>query len=207
MISASILSSDFLNLERDISQLINLGINMLHFDVMDGHFVSNITFGNFVGQQIRNTFPDIYIQSHLMISNPEKHIQKFCDLGSNEIMFHIEVEGNHLELIEYIQKRGIKAGIAINPDTPVDSILSIIHKIDSVLIMTVVPGKGGQEFIDCSDKIKHLKSIRKDILITVDGGINDKTGALCKAAGADILVSGSYLFSNLEENSKKLLSI
>lgn len=195
----SILSADFANLERDIKELEDLGIDSFHIDVMDGNFVPNISFGFPVIDSIRKISKSVF-DIHLMIANPENYVEQFCESGADMVSFHIEATNHADRIIQLIKSKGKKAGIVLNPQTPIESIKYILDKVDYVLIMTVNPGFGGQKFIESMiNKISELSSLRKEygyeFLIEVDGGINIETADLCKKAGVDLLVCGSFLFS------------
>ena len=194
----SILSADFANLERDIKELENIGIDMFHIDVMDGNFVPNISFGFPIIEAIRPKTDKIF-DCHLMIANPENYVEQFCKVGCDMISFHIEATNHADRLIQVIKDNGKKAGIVLNPQTSLESIKYLLPKVDYVLIMTVNPGFGGQKFIpEMLEKIEELAKIREEknynFLIEVDGGINVETSKACRDKGADILVCGSFLF-------------
>ena len=194
----SILSADFANLERDIKELENIGIDMFHIDVMDGNFVPNISFGFPIIEAIRPKTDKIF-DCHLMIANPENYVEQFCKVGCDMVSFHIEATNHADRLIQVIKDNGKKAGIVLNPQTSLESIKYLLPKVDYVLIMTVNPGFGGQKFIpEMLEKIEELAKIREEknynFLIEVDGGINVETSKACRDKGADILVCGSFLF-------------
>ena len=194
----SILSADFANLERDIKELENIGIDMFHIDVMDGNFVPNISFGFPIIEAIRPKTDKIF-DCHLMIANPENYVEQFCKIGCDMISFHIEATNHADRLIQVIKDNGKKAGIVLNPQTSLESIKYLLPKVEYVLIMTVNPGFGGQKFIpEMLEKIEELAKIREEknynFLIEVDGGINVETSKACRDKGADILVCGSFLF-------------
>ena len=194
----SILSADFANLERDIKELENIGIDMFHIDVMDGNFVPNISFGFPIIEAIRSKTDKVF-DCHLMIANPENYVEQFCKVGCDMISFHIEATNHADRLIQVIKDNGKKAGIVLNPQTSLESIKYLLPKVDYVLIMTVNPGFGGQKFIpEMLEKIEELAKIREEknynFLIEVDGGINVETSKACRDKGADILVCGSFLF-------------
>ena len=199
LVSASILSADMLNLESEVRKLEKAGVNMLHFDVMDGVFVNNITFGLPVLEQINKIVsPYMELDVHLMISAPLKYIREFDRAGADIITFHIESESDTMETIRAIQQTEAVASIALKPDTPAESVFPYMEYLSMVLVMTVEPGFGGQKFMDMSDNIRKIRRYADEncleIDIQVDGGINDKTAEIVKKAGANVLVSGSYLF-------------
>ena len=207
----SILSADFANLERDIKELENIGIDMFHIDVMDGNFVPNISFGFPIIEAIRPKTDKVF-DCHLMIANPENYVEQFCKVGCDMISFHIEATNHADRLIQVIKDNGKKAGIVLNPQTSLESIKYLLPKVDYVLIMTVNPGFGGQKFIpEMLEKIEELAKIREEknynFLIEVDGGINVETSKACRDKGADILVCGSFLFgaSDKEKTLGELL--
>ena len=195
IISPSILSADFANLQTDIKR-VEPYVPWLHIDVMDGHFVPNISIGVPVVKSIRK-ITNLFLDTHLMIENPIKYVDAFVDAGSDLITFHWEAtKDKTLEVIEKIKSRGIKVGLSIKPKTEVCEIEKYINLVDMVLIMTVEPGFGGQKFMsDCANKIPQIKAINKQVLVQVDGGINDVTGKICAELGADSLVAGNYIYS------------
>lgn len=200
LIAPSILSSDFSRLEEEIKKLEKAGADLLHLDVMDGHFVPNITFGAPVIKSIRKC-TELPFDVHLMIENPEKYIDDFLSSGADILTFHIESTGKTLENIEKIKKSGKKIGISLKPKTDLKEILPFLDKIDVVLVMSVEPGFSGQKFIPSTvDKIKKLRKIIDDqklsTKIEVDGGINPKTVNIVKEAGAEICVAGDSVFKS-----------
>lgn len=211
-VSASILSADLLNLESEIRKLEKSGVDMIHFDVMDGIFVDNISYGIPVLKSIQKLSPDMLLDVHLMITKPLKYIKAFADAGADIITFHIESKSNTMRTIEELYKTNVrvKRAIAIKPDTPAESVFPYMKYLDMVLVMTVEPGFGGQKFMDMSDKIRAIRNYADennlDIDIQVDGGIDDKTSPIVKKAGANVLVSGSYLFrsENIAETADNL---
>ncbi len=197
IIAPSILSSDFANLETELKKLEQNGADWVHIDVMDGHFVPNLTIGAPVVKALRKV-TKLPLDVHLMIDNPQKYIKDFALAGSDYITFHYEaVKDNVEEVIELIKSYNIKAGISIKPKTTVNEIAKYIDKVDMVLVMTVEPGFGGQKFMnDCAEKISQIKKIiQKNLIIEVDGGINEETAKYCKALGANALVAGHYVYS------------
>ena len=199
-ISPSILSADFSRLGEEISAIDKAGANYIHLDVMDGAFVTNITIGNEVVKSIRKC-SDLTFDVHLMINNPDKHIEAFAKAGSDIITIHQEATNDLKASIALIKSFGKKVGVSIKPATDESVLDEVLEDIDLVLIMTVEPGFGGQSFIDSQlKKIKNLRAkidkIGKNIDIEVDGGINQETAKLVIDAGANVLVSGSYIFKS-----------
>lgn len=198
LIAPSILAADFGNLRNEIIALDKAGADMIHIDVMDGHYVPNLTFGAGIVRQIR-PYTDLPFDVHLMVDNPEVMASWFVAAGADIITVHAEV-CKHLDaMINSIHERGCKAGVSLNPSTPETALQYILDKVDQVLVMTVNPGFGGQNFIhEQLKKIARIKSMigNRNIKIEVDGGINALTAAECVAAGADILVAGTSVFDS-----------
>ena len=198
IISPSILGGSFSNMEKIIKSLDQSEAEYIHFDVMDGDFVPNLTFGPQFISNLRNQTKKVF-DVHLMINRVGKFLDDYIKAGSDIITFHTEIEENLSELISHIKDKNIKAGIAMKPNTPWEEIKSLLHSIDQVIIMTVEPGFGGQSFMDSQiDKIKSISNYIKEnnlsVDIEIDGGVNFDTGKICKDAGANILVAGSFLF-------------
>ncbi|MEM7819825.1 MAG: ribulose-phosphate 3-epimerase [Candidatus Aenigmatarchaeota archaeon] len=194
-ISVSILPADFSNLEKEIKELEKAGADMIHFDVMDGQFVDNITFGDYLIKSLRNK-SNLPFDTHLMIENPEKQVKKFLDAGSDMITIHIEaIDDNFFKIKKIVEYYKKKFGIAINPETQVNKIEPYINYVNHVLVMTVKPGAFGRDFINQTEKIEYLKRF-KNIEIGVDGGINDTNSKILIDAGAHYLVSASFIFRN-----------
>ena len=214
IISPSVLGADFLNFEQEVEKMIAAGVKWIHFDVMDGHFVNNISFGNLFLKRINNRI-DLVKDVHIMIENPLSMVEKYAECGANYLTFHYEAckdDKEVFDVIDKIHECGMKAGISVKPETPVAKIFPFLHSLDLVLIMSVEPGRGGQKFIDLTlNKIVGLKNKineeKVQVLISVDGGINDVTGPDCVKVGADVLVVGQYLFGHedFEERYKRLL--
>ena len=199
-VSPSILAADFGNIERECDLIDKSDADWLHLDVMDGIFVPNISFGMPIVKAIRK-MTSKPLDVHLMITQPERYIEKFIDIGSDIISFHIEATNKMEENISIIKSKNVKVGIAINPDTPIGDLKDIISKIDLVCLMGVHPGFAGQKFIENTfDRLKQLKALIKDsnskALIEVDGGVNENNHMDLKSLGADVLVAGSYIFNS-----------
>lgn len=230
IISPSILSADFANLEKEIKLVEKSGADWIHIDVMDGHFVPNITIGLPVVKSIKN-ITNLPLDVHLMIENPDKYIEPFVNAGADILTFHYEaiagggknkvnITGTNAiyveeedttsfltdyppelkiyDLIVKIKSFGVKAGISIKPKTSAQSIFPFLKDVDMVLVMTVEPGFGGQKFMpDCAKKIEEIrKKAPNDLIIQVDGGINDFTGRVCKDFGANSLVAGNFIYNS-----------
>ena len=197
-ISPSILSADFANLERDIRLVEEGGADYIHVDVMDGHFVPNLTFGANIVSAIR-PITKLPLDCHLMIENPENYIADFAKAGADIITVHVESTHHIHRAIQLIKNHGVKAGVVINPGTAIESIMPVLSEVDMVLVMTVNPGFGGQSFIkETVSKIALLDTLKKDkgynFEIEVDGGISPETAKICKDAGANVFVAGSYIY-------------
>jgi ribulose-phosphate 3-epimerase len=192
-IAPSILSADFARLEEEIKRVEKLGVDWLHVDVMDGHFVPNLTIGPCVVADIKKV-TKLPLDVHLMIENPSQYLEAFVKAGSDYLTVHIEAEKNILAVLKKIKALGIKSGISLKPATPLAKIKPVLDEVDLVLIMSVNPGFGGQSFI--SSAIGKIRALRKIYpgLISVDGGINAEHGKACVEAGVDILVAGTYIF-------------
>ena len=207
-VSVSLLAADFSQLARDVKRVEEAGADLLHLDIMDGQFVNNISFGPGIVRSLKGK-TKLPFDTHLMIENPQRYIKEFAEAGSKIITFHIETVKNPkkvAKLIKLIKKAGCSPGISLNPPTPISEIKPFLKNVDLILIMTVNPGFGGQEFISSTlrkieklRKIINSKKLRVDL--EVDGGINQETAKMAVSAGANILVVGTYLFQS--ENLKK----
>ncbi|MBY0097623.1 ribulose-phosphate 3-epimerase [Mesobacillus maritimus] len=209
-IAPSILSADFSKLGKEITDVEQGGADLIHIDVMDGHFVPNITIGPLVVEAIR-PITDLPLDVHLMIENPDQYLDAFAKAGADYITVHVEACRHLHRTIHHIKELGVKAGVVLNPATPVESILPIIDDVDMVLLMTVNPGFGGQKFIhSVLPKIRQVKELalsrNLDLDIEVDGGVNEETAKLCTEAGASVLVAGSAVY-NQKDRGKAIAAL
>ncbi|MGO1041497.1 ribulose-phosphate 3-epimerase [Clostridioides difficile] len=200
-LAPSILSADFAKLLEDVRKVESVGCEYLHIDVMDGHFVPNITLGPLVVKSLKKENINMVFDAHLMIENPDQYIEEFVKAGCDIITVHQEACTHLHRTIQNIKSHGIKAGVVLNPATPIDTIKHVLSDLDMVLLMSVNPGFGGQSFIPCVlDKIKELKTLIDskglNIDIEVDGGISPKNVAEVVQAGANVIVAGSAIFGS-----------
>ena len=197
-IAPSILSADYANFEAELKKLEATGAEYAHIDIMDGHFVPNISFGAGVVASMR-PHSKLVFDCHLMVSNPEHHIEEFARAGADIISIHAEATPHIHGALQKIRAAGVKPSVVINPGTPVEAVKNVLNLVDQVLVMTVNPGFGGQAFLpETMDKIRELVVLREvnqlNFDIEVDGGIDDKTIGIAKEAGANVFVAGSYVF-------------
>ena len=198
-ILSSILASDLLSVGAEVQRMLDNGVDSLHVDIMDAHFVPNLSFGPAMVSALKKAFPAVHQDVHLMMDNPEKYLDTFISAGAGAVTVHAEVPGDVRAMLAKIRAAGIKAGVSIKPGTGVDTIKELLPLCDLVLVMTVEPGFGGQKFMPSAlEKLRWLREERAKrsahFLLEVDGGVDDTTAPLCVEAGADILVAGSAVF-------------
>ena len=194
-LSPSILSADFSHLGADCRMVLDAGAQMLHYDVMDGHFVPNISFGVPVLKSLHKALPDAFYDVHLMITHPQQYAEAFAKAGASLLNFHLECDDDIQETIDAIKAQGCKVGMTIKPGTPVEELGYYIDQLDLVLVMSVEPGFGGQKFMaDQMEKLRALRAKRPELILEVDGGVNRETAPICRENGADVAVAGTAVF-------------
>ena len=205
ILSPSILSADYMNMERDLAACKANGVKWLHVDVMDGIFVPNITFGIGFTKAMRKV-SDLVLDVHLMIDRPIRYVEQFCDAGADYLTIHVEADTheNTAKALEMIRARGVKPGIVVKPNTPAEAIAPYLDKVDMVLVMTVEPGFGGQKFMaHMMPKLKQLRTMLDEVNpachLEVDGGVDLNTVITCKENGADVFVAGSAYFGAVDK--------
>ena len=206
IISPSILSADYAILREDIARVEQAGADWIHCDIMDGHFVPNISYGPMIVEQV-NRMTDLPLDVHLMITEPMRYLEQFAKAGSDIITVHADACADLETTIDKIHELGCKAGVAVNPDKPVELFMHLLPKIELVLIMSVYAGFGGQKFLeDVMQKVRIVRAeadrLNLTIDIEVDGGVNDVTAKICREAGANVLVAGSYIFGTADYHAK-----
>ncbi|OUM55737.1 hypothetical protein BVG19_g5323 [[Candida] boidinii] len=203
IIAPSILSADFNNLGRSVVEIYSKGANWIHIDIMDGHFVPNISIGLPVIKSLRSLFDNdsrFFFDCHMMVSNPEQWVESVSKFGGSQYTFHYETTENHLELIKLINSKNMKAAMAIKPDTDVEVLYPFIEYLDMVLIMTVEPGFGGQKFMNnMMHKIEKLRSDFPNLDIQVDGGLDVNTVKIASKSGANVIVAGTSVFGSKDK--------
>lgn len=199
LVAPSLLACDFSRMGQEISRMLDAGADLLHLDFMDGHFVPNLSFGFPLAEAVARQFPQLKLDVHLMVTNPDDYLDRLAELGAYQVSVHWETCPNLHRTLQRIQNLGMRAGLAYNPHSPLLGVEYLQQYLDNFLIMTVNPGFGGQSFLaEMLPKIEAARALAEDLerkpLVSVDGGINRDTGPACVSSGANLLVAGSYLF-------------
>ena len=198
-VAPSILAADPLNMERDVQRMVDAGADWLHVDLMDAHFVPNLSFSPALTAALHKRFPELPLDVHLMMTNPGKYVDAFCDAGASVLTVHAEIEADIPALLEKIRARGVLAGLSVKPGTPAEAIGSLLPHADMVLVMTVEPGFGGQKFNqDMLAKMDALRRMGYTCLLEADGGISMKNAALLRQHGLDVAVMGTAMLGSAD---------
>lgn len=198
-VAPSILAADPLNMARDVQRMVDAGTDWLHVDIMDAHFVPNLSFSPALTKALHERFPELPLDVHLMMDNPEKYISVFCDAGASVLTVHAEIAGDVAAVLEDIRSRGVMAGLSVKPGTPAESIARLLPHADMVLVMTVEPGFGGQKFnADMLDKLDNLRNMGYTGLLEADGGVSMDNAALLRQHGLDVAVMGTAMFGSAD---------
>ena len=196
-VAPSILAADPLNMERDVQRMVDAGADWLHVDIMDAHFVPNLSFSPALTKALHQRFPDLPLDVHLMMDEPEKYADVFIDAGASVLTIHAEISGDAAALLEHIRSRGVKAGLSVKPGTPAEAIRHLLPHADMVLVMTVEPGFGGQKFNPAMlEKLTALRDMGYTGLLEADGGVSMSNAATLRAHGLDVAVMGTAMFGS-----------
>lgn len=198
-VAPSILAADMLNLERDVQRMIDVGADWLHVDIMDAHFVPNLSYSPALVAALHKRFPDMPLDVHLMMDNPEKYLDVFCDAGASVLVIHAEIPGDVAAMLQKIRARGVLAGLSVKPGTPAEDIRHLLPLVDLVLVMTVEPGFGGQKFnADMYPKMDALRKMGFTGLLEADGGVSMDNAVELRAHGMDVVVMGTAMFRSAD---------
>lgn len=198
-VSPSILAADPLNMGRDVQRMVDAGTDWLHVDIMDAHFVPNLSFSPALTAALHKRFPALPLDVHLMMDNPEEYLDVFIDAGASVLTIHAEIDADVAALLDHIRSRGVKAGLSVKPGTPAEAIRHLLPHADMVLVMTVEPGFGGQKFnVDMLGKLDDLRNMGYTGLLEADGGVSMKNAALLRQHGLDVAVMGTAMFASAD---------
>ena len=198
-VAPSILAADMLEMGRDVQRMIDAGTDWLHVDIMDAHFVPNLSYSPALVAALHKRFPELPLDVHLMMDNPEKYVDVFCDAGASVLTIHAEIPGDVAALLEKIRARGVLAGLSVKPGTPAEAIRELLPLADMVLVMTVEPGFGGQKFnADMLGKMDELRRMGYKGLLEADGGVSMKNAAILREHGLDVAVMGTAMFGSAD---------